>query len=133
MTDAKPPSAQESTLPGPPEDGAASQTQSDHTSQPGGAGQAEGTPQRSTGSVVVLFKATGGAPILKQSKFKIQGSEKFSKAVDFLRKLIHRDSLFVYLNSAFAPSMDELISTLYESYGLEGKLVVNYSITPAWG
>jgi ubiquitin-like protein ATG12 len=40
---------------------------------------------------------------------------------------------FVYLNSAFSPAMDELISTLYEGYGLDGKLVVNYSITPAWG
>eukprot|EP00242_Pyramimonas_sp_CCMP2087_P006256 CAMPEP_0198202578 /NCGR_PEP_ID=MMETSP1445-20131203/5763_1 /TAXON_ID=36898 /ORGANISM="Pyramimonas sp., Strain CCMP2087" /LENGTH=140 /DNA_ID=CAMNT_0043873573 /DNA_START=535 /DNA_END=954 /DNA_ORIENTATION=+ len=116
-------------LPTPAEGEASSET------QPGSAtsqATSDSTPQRGAGSVVVMFKAAGGAPILKQTKFKIQGGEKFIKAVDFLRKLLHRDSVFVYLNSAFSPAMDELISTLYEGYGLDGKLVVNYSITPAW-
>mmetsp|Transcript_42453 Transcript_42453/g.81133 ORF Transcript_42453/g.81133 Transcript_42453/m.81133 type:complete len:125 (-) Transcript_42453:93-467(-) len=90
-------------------------------------------PAPKSNSVVVMFKATGGAPILKQSKFKIQGSEKFSKVVEFVCKLLHRDSVFVYLNSAFTPSMDELVSTLFEGFGIDGKLVVNYSVTPAWG
>ena len=67
--------------------------------------------------VVVLFKATGDAPILKQNKFKarfprdrtplqrlltcaaprrtaqISASERFGKVVDFLRKQIQRDSV----------------------------------------
>ena len=68
--------------------------------------------------VVVLFKATGDAPILKQNKFKarawrarapqacalafaadaprgaqISANERFGKVVDFLRKQIQRDSV----------------------------------------
>jgi hypothetical protein len=44
-------------------------------------------------SVVVFFKAIGDAPILKQSKFKIGGVEKFAKVIEFLRKQVHRETL----------------------------------------
>jgi len=83
--------------------------------------------------VVILFKAIGGAPILKQSVFKIQSTEKFAKVVEFLCKLLRCDSVFLYVKSAFTPSLDELVSTLYEGFGVDGKLVLNYSLTPAWG
>lgn len=83
--------------------------------------------------VVVMFKSTGDAPILKQSKFKIGSGEKFAKVVNFLRKQLNKDSVFVYLNSAFTPDMDETVLTLVEGFGLDGKLVVNYALTPAWG
>jgi ubiquitin-like protein ATG12 len=99
---------------------------------------------------------------LKQSIFKIQRTEKFAKVVEFLCKLLHCESVvrirrpspekggcwrgvlasspcvcapsqFVYIKSAFTPSMDELVSTLYDGFAVDGKLVVNYSVTPAWG
>jgi len=98
-----------------------------------GAVTSEASPQEPVRKVVVMYKATGDAPILKQTKFKIDASENFAKVVDFLRRQLRRDSLFVYLNSAFSPSLDEKLSSLADSFGIDGKLVVNYSLTPAWG
>lgn len=36
--------------------------------------------------VIVFFKATGNAPQLKQSKFKLQCTARFQNLTDFLRK-----------------------------------------------
>ncbi|RVX16925.1 Ubiquitin-like protein ATG12 [Vitis vinifera] len=65
--------------------------------------------------VVVHLRATGDAPILKQAKFKIPGTDKFAKVIEFLRRQLHRDTLFVYVNSAFSPNPDELVIDLYNS------------------
>ncbi|KAL7208134.1 hypothetical protein ACSBR1_029979 [Camellia fascicularis] len=43
--------------------------------------------------VVVHLRATGDAPILKQAKFKIAGTDKFAKVIDFLRRQLHRETL----------------------------------------
>ena len=43
--------------------------------------------------VVVLLKATGDAPILKQSKFKVLKSEKFVFISEFLRKNLKLDNV----------------------------------------
>ncbi|KAH0872827.1 hypothetical protein HID58_070189 [Brassica napus] len=90
--------------------------------------------------LVVHLRATGGAPILKQSKFKIPGTDKFAKVIDFLRRQLHSDSLFVYVNSAFSPNPDESVNDLYnlgfwylQNFGFDGKLVVNYAFSMAWG
>ncbi|CAA0816171.1 Ubiquitin-like protein ATG12A [Striga hermonthica] len=83
--------------------------------------------------VVVHLRATGDAPILKQSKFTIAGTDKFAKVIDFLRRQLHRDTLFVYVNSAFSPNPDELVLELYNNFGIDGKLVVNYACSMAWG
>ena len=60
--------------------------------------------------VVVLLKATGDAPILKQNKFKITAADKFEKVVGFLSAQLGRKGVFVYLNSAFTPSYDETVA-----------------------
>ncbi|CAL5348919.1 unnamed protein product [Camellia sinensis] len=85
--------------------------------------------------VVVHLRATGDAPILKQAKFKqfIAGTDKFAKVIDFLRRQLHRETLFVYVNSAFSPNPDELVIDLYKNFGFDGKLVVNYACSMAWG
>ncbi|KAL6537394.1 Ubiquitin-like protein [Orobanche minor] len=86
-----------------------------------------------TRKVVVHLRATGDAPILKQAKFKIAETEKFVKVIDFLRRQLHRDAVFVYVNSAFSPNPDELVRDLYNNFGIDGKLVVNYACSMAWG
>lgn len=84
--------------------------------------------------VVVLFRATGDAPILKHSKVKISGDQKFGKVIEFLKRQVKRDTLFVYVNSAFAPSPDERVADLFRNFSTDGKqLVVNYALTMAWG
>jgi len=83
--------------------------------------------------VVVHVRSTGDASILKQSKFKISGRDKFLKVIEFLRRQLHQDTLFVYINSAFSPNPDELVIDLYNNFGIDGKLVVNYALSAAWG
>ncbi|KAK8949544.1 Ubiquitin-like protein ATG12 [Platanthera zijinensis] len=89
--------------------------------------------------VVVHLRATGDAPILKQAKFKTAGTNKFSTVIEFLRRQLHRDTLFLYVNSAFSPNPDELMIDLYNvrglwrNFGFDGKLVVNYACSMAWG
>ncbi|XP_028080828.1 ubiquitin-like protein ATG12 isoform X1 [Camellia sinensis] len=65
--------------------------------------------------VVVHLRATGDAPILKQAKFKIAGTDKFAKVIDFLHRQLHRETLFVYVNSAFSPNPIELVIDLYKA------------------
>ncbi|XP_022889494.1 ubiquitin-like protein ATG12 [Olea europaea var. sylvestris] len=77
-----------------------------------------------TRKVVVHLRATGDAPILKQAKFKISGTDKFVKVIDFLRRQLHRETLFVYVNSAFSPNPDELVKDLYNDCGGHGGGVV---------
>ena len=43
------------------------------------------------------------------------------------------DTQFVYLHSAFAPSLDARVSSLYSNYSVENMLVVHYACKPAWG
>mmetsp|Transcript_37370 Transcript_37370/g.110329 ORF Transcript_37370/g.110329 Transcript_37370/m.110329 type:complete len:91 (+) Transcript_37370:42-314(+) len=83
--------------------------------------------------VVVVFRAAGSAPILQQTKVKVSRDSKFSKLVIFLRKQLKTDSVFVYLREAFTPCLDDDVSVLTKAYGIDGKLHVNYSLTPAWG
>ncbi|KAM3244212.1 hypothetical protein ACQJBY_055875 [Aegilops geniculata] len=83
--------------------------------------------------VVVCLRSLGSAPMLRRNKFKISGREKFSKIIEFLCRQLHKDTLFVYVNSSFSPSPDELIIDLYNNFAIDGKLVVNYALSAAWG
>ncbi|KAJ0264010.1 Ubiquitin-like protein ATG12B [Hirschfeldia incana] len=83
--------------------------------------------------VIIHLRAVGAAPRLIKDKFKISGSEKFAKVIDFLGKQLHSDSVFVYVNSAFSPNPDELVIDLFNNFGIGGKLVVNYASSMAWG
>ncbi|KAI9017099.1 ubiquitin-like protein Atg12 [Gaertneriomyces semiglobifer] len=86
--------------------------------------------------VIVHFRATGNAPILKQSFYKITATQKFQTVITFLRNQLGyglQDPLFLYINSAFAPAPDEIVGNLFKCFGVEGNLIINYSITEAWG
>ena len=41
-------------------------------------------------------------------------------------------SQFVYVNSAFEPSIDQSVGELFLCFGTGEELVINYSITEAW-
>ncbi|XP_062230010.1 ubiquitin-like protein ATG12 [Phragmites australis] len=80
--------------------------------------------------VVVYFRPAGCAPQLKQSKFKIGGREKFLKIIEFLRRQIHQDTVFLYVNNSFSPNPNELIIELYTLFGIDGQLVFYFA---SWG
>lgn len=66
--------------------------------------------------VPVRFQAVGSAPILRQKVFKVSASQKFETVVNFLRKKLEckpTDSVFLYVNSVFAPGLDEGVGNLY--------------------
>ncbi|KAK8034558.1 hypothetical protein PG993_009553 [Apiospora rasikravindrae] len=79
--------------------------------------------------VVVRFKAVGSAPQLSR--------EKFEAVVAHLRKALRvapTEGLFLYVNSAFAPALDEVVGNLHRCFkDSSDQLVVVYSMTPAFG
>ncbi|SCV70820.1 BQ2448_3582 [Microbotryum intermedium] len=86
--------------------------------------------------VVVRFKATGNAPIMKQNFFKISASNRFQTVIAFLRKELGwkaSDALFLYINSSFSPAPDDTVANLFKCFATDGHLIVNYSSTAAWG
>ncbi|EAZ00079.1 hypothetical protein OsI_22083 [Oryza sativa Indica Group] len=97
--------------------------------------------------VVVHFRSTGNGAAAEAVQVQamameprchpgfdqIGGNEKFLKIIDFLRRQIHQDTVFLYVNSAFSPNPDELIIDLYNNFGIDGQLVVNYASSMAWG
>ncbi|KAI9504531.1 Ubiquitin-like protein [Coemansia spiralis] len=86
--------------------------------------------------VVVRFRSTGNAPILKKSVYKISSAQRFHALIIFLRKELGyktTEPLFVYVNSAFSPAPDETVYNLVRCFGLDGQLTINYATTPAWG
>ncbi|GAA5847950.1 hypothetical protein JCM5353_007266 [Sporobolomyces roseus] len=91
---------------------------------------------RNPDKVMIRFKATGNAPILKQTVFKVSASSQFQVVIGFLRRQLGfkpSDPLFLYINASFAPAPDDLVSNLFASFGTETHLIVNYSSTQAWG
>ncbi|KAL6882766.1 ubiquitin-like autophagy protein Apg12 domain-containing protein [Trichoderma longibrachiatum] len=89
------------------------------------------------GKVVVKFKAVGSAPALQQDVCKISAGRKFEEVVRYLRRKLRcgeTESVFLYVNSAFAPSLDEVVGNLHQCFkNAHDQLVVAYSITPAFG
>jgi len=88
------------------------------------------------GKVVILFKSAGDAPPLKIKKFKLQAKANFQTVSDFLRKQLRfkpTDPLFLFINCAFQPNPEEIVSDLFKCFQSDGKLVVNYCSTMAWG
>ncbi|KAL3149837.1 hypothetical protein ABBQ38_013659 [Trebouxia sp. C0009 RCD-2024] len=83
--------------------------------------------------VVIHLKPTGGAPVLKQLKFKVSGDRSFAFVAETVRKQLQIDSVFLYIKEAFCPSLEEKLSVLAEAYAVDGQLNINYACTPAWG
>ncbi|KAI6178102.1 Ubiquitin-like protein ATG12 [Aphelenchoides besseyi] len=95
------------------------------------------TPETDPSKVTVLFKAVGGAPILKNKSWKVDDSRTIAWIITFLKKELSlgpTDSLFIFVNQAFSPSPDHTIGDLYKSYSSAApKLTLYYSTTNAWG
>ncbi|XP_046854982.1 autophagy protein 12-like isoform X2 [Xenia sp. Carnegie-2017] len=94
------------------------------------------TSKEVTVKIDVLLKAAGDAPIMKKKKWAVSGNKTVAFVVEFIRKRIKcspAESLFLYVNQCFVPYPDQLIQNLYECFGADGKLVLYYCKTQAWG
>nr|XP_032645011.1 ubiquitin-like protein ATG12 isoform X1 [Chelonoidis abingdonii]XP_032645012.1 ubiquitin-like protein ATG12 isoform X1 [Chelonoidis abingdonii] len=86
--------------------------------------------------VDVLLKAVGDTPIMKTKKWSVERTRTIQGLVDFIKKflkLVASEQLFIYVNQSFAPSPDQEVGTLYECFGSDGKLVLHYCKSQAWG
>ncbi|KAJ5856159.1 Autophagy-related protein 12 [Penicillium soppii] len=86
--------------------------------------------------ITVRFQPLPSAPILKNRVFKVSASQKFETVVKFLRKKLdckETDSVFCYVNSVFAPGLDEGMGGLWRCFKTDDQLIVAYSMTPAFG
>nr|XP_054762829.1 autophagy protein 12-like [Lytechinus pictus] len=92
--------------------------------------------KKKTDKVDILLKATGSAPIMKKKKWAVDPNKKVAWVIDFIHKYLRFDSsqsLFLYVNQAFAPAPDQEIRNLFECYGSDGKLILHYCTSEAWG
>ncbi|KAK3381518.1 ubiquitin-like autophagy protein Apg12-domain-containing protein [Podospora didyma] len=87
--------------------------------------------------VPVYFKPVGSAPELRPALVTASSAWKFDKVVIFLRKKLKvkdTESVFLYVNSTFAPSLDEVVGNLWMCFkDSRDHLNISYSITPAFG
>lgn len=87
-------------------------------------------------SVDILLKPTGNAPIMKKKKWAVDADKPISWIMEFIKKYLKLEPdehLFLYVNQSFAPSPDQTVKNLYECYSTEGKLVLHYCKSQAWG
>ncbi|KAJ2939806.1 hypothetical protein O0L34_g17998 [Tuta absoluta] len=84
----------------------------------------------------ILLKATGNAPIMKKKKWAVDAEKPIGWIMEFVKKYLKlepEEKLFLYVNQTFAPSPDQLVKNLYECFGTDGKLVLHYCKSQAWG
>ncbi|KAF2091955.1 APG12-domain-containing protein [Saccharata proteae CBS 121410] len=86
--------------------------------------------------VTVRFRAVGSAPALRQQVAKVSTTQRFETVVRFLRRRLRakdHESVFCYVNSVFAPGLDENVGNLWRCFKTKDELVISYSITQAYG
>jgi ubiquitin-like protein ATG12 len=99
-------------------------------SEPSSAGE------QTIDKVKVHFVAVGSAPMMKKTKFMLRADQRFAAVHEFLRKILKLQggsSLFLYCQSAFVPSPDELVGDLRDCFSVRDELVIHYSLQEAWG
>ncbi|KAL8764977.1 MAG: hypothetical protein Q9209_007778 [Squamulea sp. 1 TL-2023] len=92
--------------------------------------------------VTIRLQPIGSAPQLRQKVFKISSKNRFETVVTFLRNRLFKKSdggedvgehVFCYVNSVFAPGLDEGVGALWRCFKTDDQLIVAYSTTPAFG
>ncbi|KAI6182795.1 Ubiquitin-like protein ATG12 [Aphelenchoides bicaudatus] len=98
-----------------------------------GLSMAETSPPK----VLVTFKGICDAPIMKNKSFNVKRTDTVADLLKAIRKslqLASTDSLYIFINQAFSPSLDHTVGTLKDCYAAnDEKLFIYYSMTPAYG
>jgi len=92
-------------------------------------------PPAAHAKISLLFCAVGDAPILSTRVVTIDASSRFAVVSRYLCRVLGRDTIFCFLHSSFAPSLDDTVGSLASAFGSEqgSKLAVHYALTQAWG
>ncbi|KAF2210809.1 hypothetical protein CERZMDRAFT_44284 [Cercospora zeae-maydis SCOH1-5] len=86
--------------------------------------------------VTIRLSPLPNTPQLRQPRFRCSSKQRFEHIVRFLRRklaLQDHESVFCYVNSVFAPGLDEGVGNLWRCFKTGDELVVSYSITQAFG
>ncbi|PQE19608.1 hypothetical protein CJF32_00008917 [Rutstroemia sp. NJR-2017a WRK4] len=87
--------------------------------------------------ITVRFQPIGSAPLLRQQISRISAEQRFETVVTYLRRVLKLEktaSVFLYVNSCFAPALDEVVGNLHRCFkDSKDQLIVSYSMTPAFG
>ncbi|KAJ8682768.1 hypothetical protein QAD02_018560 [Eretmocerus hayati] len=86
--------------------------------------------------VEILLKATGDAPIMTKKKWSVGEDKTIGSISEFIKKFIKmgpEERLFLYINQTFAPAPDQTVKNLFDCYGTDGKLIIHYCKSQAWG
>uniref|UniRef100_A0A1A8SJE5 Ubiquitin-like protein ATG12 n=1 Tax=Nothobranchius rachovii TaxID=451742 RepID=A0A1A8SJE5_9TELE len=84
----------------------------------------------------VLLKAVGDTPIMKKKKWAVDRGRTLQSLSQFISRFLKLDAseqLFIYVNQSFAPSPDQEVGILFDCFGSDGKLVLHYCKSQAWG
>jgi ubiquitin-like protein ATG12 len=74
-----------------------------------------------TEKVTINFRPVGNAPPLRRQLCKISSAQRFEQVVSYLRRTLkvgQMESVFLYVNSSFAPALDEVVGNLHRVSGL---------------
>nr|ABX75445.1 autophagy-related protein 12 [Lycosa singoriensis] len=116
------------------EDVAESPEQTEVQDSPQNQSEANGSQKQT--KVTLWLKPTGNAPILKNKKWTVEKKQTIAMIMVFLKKYMNLEpsaSMFLYVNQSFAPSPDIEVGSIYDCFNINGKLVLHYSTSPAWG
>ncbi|XP_014057260.1 ubiquitin-like protein ATG12 isoform X2 [Salmo salar] len=84
----------------------------------------------------VLLKAVGDTPIMKTKKWSVEKGRTVQSLSQFISRFLKMEAneqLFIYVNQSFSPSPDQEVGVLFECFGSDGKLVLHYCKSQAWG
>lgn len=84
-----------------------------------------------TAKIKVRFKAVGSAPVVERQVCQISSTQRFEQVVAYLRRTLKvgpMDSVFLYVNSSFAPALDEVVGNLHRVSYVDSFMVVG-----SWG
>ncbi|GFS23249.1 ubiquitin-like protein ATG12 [Elysia marginata] len=107
-----------------------------HDDKPPKSTSSSSGKQKNPSKVDILLKHAGDAPIMSKRKWTVDRTKKISWVADFIKKYIKSDpseSLFLYVNQSFAPAPDTDLGSIFDCFGSDGKLVLHYCRTQAWG
>lgn len=57
----------------------------------------------------------------------------YTQCLSFNKSIIFYFLQFLYVNQAFAPSPDQTVKNVFDCFGTDGKLILHYCKSQAWG
>ncbi|KAM8927725.1 ubiquitin-like protein ATG12 [Pelodytes ibericus] len=84
----------------------------------------------------VLLKAVGDTPIMKNKKWTIEKTRTIQGLMDFIKKYLKLESseqMFLYFSLTFQPEPIFHLGLFFKCFGSDGRLVLHYCKSQAWG